>query len=86
MFESIHSFFCFFVDRQHLFWIFGMVAMGEYSNGCICQKKGEDLSINEVGRSIILSTTGTGAAVTGVMTQMQNDDDESAARNNYHPE
>ncbi len=60
----------------------GMVAMGEYSSGCICKKKGGDLSINEVGQTIILSTTGVGAAVSGVMTQMQNDDDKAAARNN----
>jgi hypothetical protein len=59
----------------------GMVAMGEYSNGCICQKKEADLSINDVGQSIILSSTGTGAAVSAVITQMQNEDDETSTRN-----
>ncbi|NNF35769.1 MAG: hypothetical protein HKN68_16795 [Saprospiraceae bacterium] len=58
----------------------GMVAMGEYSNGCICQKPEADLSINEVGQSIILSSKGTGAAVAAMLTQMQNEDDEAAAR------
>ena len=51
----------------------GMVAMGEYTDGCICQKKNEDLSVEEVGKTIIIA----GSAVYGgaaVMDQMERDE------------
>jgi hypothetical protein len=41
----------------------GMVAMGEYSDGCICRKKGVQLSATE--------TAGAEAAVAGVWMQTQ---------------
>ena len=33
----------------------GMVALGEYSDGCICQKKGSEVSLQDVGQVVILS-------------------------------
>jgi hypothetical protein len=49
----------------------GMVAMGEYTDGCICQVKGEQLSINGVGRSALLGAAGPVAGSVGVAQQMR---------------
>ena len=44
-----------------------MVALGEYTDGCICKKKGEKLSMQDVGETIILSSAGVGAGAIGVL-------------------
>ena len=43
----------------------GMVALGEYSDGCICQKKGSEVSLQDVGQVVILSSLGVSGAVVG---------------------
>jgi hypothetical protein len=39
----------------------GMVALGEYSDGCICKKKDEKLSMNSISEALLLSASGSGA-------------------------
>ena len=34
----------------------GMVAMGEYTTGCICKVRGEQLGLSAIGRSVIFSS------------------------------
>jgi len=46
----------------------GMVALGEYSDGCICEKKGSQLSMRDVGETLILSSAGSGGGTVGVET------------------
>ena len=46
----------------------GMVALGEYSDGCICQKKGSEVSLQDVGQVVILSSLGMSGAVVGAET------------------
>lgn len=48
----------------------GMVALGEYSDGCICRKKGEELSMYDVGETFILASAGSGAPA-AVMEDMR---------------
>jgi len=45
----------------------GMVAMGEYSDGCICQVRGQS-------SKTAAAVSGTGAAVAGVWNQMQEEE------------
>lgn len=52
----------------------GMVAMGEYTNGCICKVKGEQLSLNGIGNALLLSSAGPAGA--GAAVYMQNQDDK----------
>jgi hypothetical protein len=54
----------------------GMVALGEYTDGCICSVPGTQASQTEILKSV--ATTGAGAA--GVMMQMQDDDARRAKR------
>ncbi len=49
----------------------GMVAMGEYTNGCICRVKGEQLSLKGIGGAILSSSAAAGAGSAGVYMQMQ---------------
>ncbi len=51
----------------------GMVAMGEYTNGCICKVRGAQLSMDDVGRSVILGSAGSAGSVAGVYRQMKED-------------
>ena len=51
----------------------GMVILGEYTDGCICRKKGEKLSMQDVGQSMMLSSAGAGAGAAGVMMQTEAD-------------
>ncbi len=37
----------------------GMVALGEYTDGCICKKKGLQLSMQDIGETVILSSAGS---------------------------
>jgi hypothetical protein len=34
----------------------GMVVLGEYTDGCICKKKGAQMSMQEIGETLILSS------------------------------
>ena len=49
----------------------GMMAMGGYTDGCICKVKGEQLSVNEMGRTVLLSSAGLAGGMIGVFQQMQ---------------
>ena len=46
----------------------GMIALGEYSDGCICKKKNSQLSVRDVGETVILSSSGSGGGTVGVET------------------
>jgi hypothetical protein len=49
----------------------GMVAMGEYTDGCICRVKGEHLTVNEIGKSVLLSSADPAGGAVGVVRQTQ---------------
>jgi len=49
----------------------GMVALGEYSDGCICKKKGSQLSMRDIGETVILSSAGSGGGTVGVETALR---------------
>lgn len=51
----------------------GMVAMGEYTNGCICRVKGERLSLNSVAETMLLSSAGSAGGSAAVYMQSQKD-------------
>jgi hypothetical protein len=51
----------------------GMVAMGEYTNGCICRVKGERLSLNSVADAMLLSSAGSTGGAAAVYMQNQED-------------
>jgi len=51
----------------------GMVAMGEYTNGCICRVRGERLSLNSIGSSVLLSSAGAAGGTAAVYMQNEND-------------
>ena len=38
----------------------GMVSLGEYTDGCICKKRGEKLSMQDIGDSVIISSAAAG--------------------------
>lgn len=44
----------------------GMVVLGEYTDGCICKKKGSQLSMQDIGEAVILSSAGSGGGAVGV--------------------
>ena len=49
----------------------GMVAMGEYTNGCICKVKGTQLSMSGVGNILLMSSAGSGGGAAGVSMMNQ---------------
>jgi len=49
----------------------GMVAMGEYTNGCICRVKGEQLSMKAIGSSLMSSAAGASGGSAAVYMQNQ---------------
>ncbi len=49
----------------------GMVAMGDYTTGCICKVKGEKLGLSDIGSSVILGSAGATGSLAGVYRQMQ---------------
>jgi len=49
----------------------GMVAMGEYTDGCICKVKGEKLSVSDIGKGLLMSSAGAAGGTVGVYRQMQ---------------
>ena len=52
----------------------GMVAMGDYTDGCICKVKGETLSLRDAGRGLLMSSAATAGGVSAVKRQMEKDD------------
>ena len=52
----------------------GMVAMGEYTNGCICKVKGERLSLNGIGSATLMSSAGAAGGTAGVIMQEREKD------------
>ena len=59
----------------------GMVALGEYTDGCICKKKGSQLSMQDIGETLILSSTGSGGgpAVAVIEAKRRREEAASAA-------
>ena len=59
----------------------GMVAHGEYSTSCICQRKDAEVSFRAIGQSVILSSSGIAAAdaASGSATEPQDDAGAAAA-------
>lgn len=55
----------------------GMVALGEYTNGCICKKKGSKLSMVEAVNPILMSSVGAGGVI-GKLAHEQPDKSASA--------
>lgn len=51
----------------------GMVAMGEYTNGCVCKVKGEKLSLNSVADAMLMSSAGAAGASAAVWMQNEKD-------------
>lgn len=44
----------------------GMVLLGEYTDGCICKKKDAQISMQDIGETLILSSSIAGAGAVGV--------------------
>jgi hypothetical protein len=44
----------------------GMVALGEYTDGCICKVKEAKISTSDIGKAVILSSASGGAGIVGV--------------------
>jgi hypothetical protein len=55
----------------------GMVALGEYTDGCICKKKGSQLSMQDVGETLSLSLPGSSG---GVVAAIENERKEREAK------
>lgn len=53
--------------------LIGMVAMGQYTNGCICRVKGEQLSLKGIGGALLTSSAGAMAASSAVYIKNQED-------------
>jgi len=49
----------------------GMVALGEYTDGCVCKVKGKQLSMKEAVQSMVLAAAGVDGGAAGVVMQMQ---------------
>ncbi len=56
----------------------GMVQMGEYSNGCVCQVRGKPLAVNDAAAAAL-------PAVAGVWIEMQRRAQEATAAGAYGP-
>jgi hypothetical protein len=58
----------------------GMVALGEYTEGCICKKKGPALTMQDVGEALSLSLAGSsGGAVAAVENERRDREAREAA-------
>jgi len=58
----------------------GMVALGEYTDGCICKKKGLQLSMQDVGETLSLSLAGSsGGAVAAIENERKDREAKAAA-------
>jgi len=49
----------------------GMVAMGEYTNGCICRVRGEQLSLKGIAGALMSSAAGASGGSAAVYMQNQ---------------
>jgi hypothetical protein len=49
----------------------GMVVLGEYTDGCICKKKDAQISMQDIGETVILSSPGAGGGTVGVETDLR---------------
>ena len=57
----------------------GMVALGEYTDGCICKKKGSQLSMQDVGETLSLSLAGSSGGVVAAVENERKDREANAA-------
>ena len=57
----------------------GMVAHGEYSTSCICQRKDAEVSFRAIGQSVMLSSSGIAAADAASASATEHQDDAGAA-------
>ena len=49
----------------------GMVAFGEYTNGCICKKRESNISINDTANALVLSASGIGGVARLIMEERE---------------
>jgi len=62
----------------------GMVALGEYTDGCICKKKGSQLSVQDVAETLSLSlTASSGGAVAAIERERKDREAKAAAANGF---
>ena len=62
----------------------GMVALGEYTDGCICKKKGLQLSTQDVGEALSLSLAGSsGGAVAAIENERKDREAKAAAATGF---
>ena len=62
----------------------GMVALGEYTDGCICKKKESPLSMQEVGETLSLSLAGSGGgAIAAIENERKDREAKAAAANSF---
>jgi hypothetical protein len=62
----------------------GMVALGEYTDGCICKKKGSQLSMQDVAETLSLSLAGSsGGAVAAIERERKDREAKAAAANGF---
>ncbi len=58
----------------------GMIALGEYTDGCICKKKGSALSIQDVGETLNLSLAGSsGGGIAAIESERRDREAKAAA-------
>jgi hypothetical protein len=51
----------------------GMVALGDYTDGCICQAKESKLSVRDVGESLLQSGAGGAGGIEGAEREEERD-------------
>jgi len=62
----------------------GMVALGEYTEGCICKKKGSQLSMQDVEETLSLSLGGlSGGVVAAVESERRDRDARTTAAGGF---
>jgi hypothetical protein len=59
----------------------GMVAVGEYTNGCICQARSSSssVSVRDIGQTVLLGSAGTAAGTVGAYNAMKSGEAGAAA-------
>jgi len=62
----------------------GMVALGEYSDGCICKVKESSISMEEVGETVINSAGGLVGGADGVYMQMKRRQQQQQQQQHMH--
>jgi hypothetical protein len=48
----------------------GMVVLGEYTDGCVCKKKGAQMSMQEIGAPLILSSPVVGGGAVALTSNI----------------